>query len=319
MAAVNEPVGGALSAIGREPALPDDAQILKPPVITIPTIFRGGPYGPLDLGALSTLPGTWMGTGFNLISRPNQETTFFLELNATNETLTFTPISAPIPNRGSVQPDIAFNGVTYLQQVSDAVTRGGLHVEPGIWISLPETQDPAVPPSVIRLATIPHGNALLAQGQAFSLAGGPDIQPVSSTPIDHATGDPITDPVYLKQFQTTPLPSGIPAGAIANPNLVLIEAIAGLTITSTVVLQVSTTTEFAGDAGAIENVPFLVSNANATRMDATFWIESARLGDDGPQIALPAVHTAGHLELRWDRLAPHLGGNSRQAIDRTKS
>src|SRR5262245_41659348 len=76
------------------------------------------------LGPLSLLSGTWVGTGFNLIELPNMNQIqpgppppekFRLMLNATTETLTFSPIGGDIPNRGNAQPDIEFLGLHYLQ------------------------------------------------------------------------------------------------------------------------------------------------------------------------------------------------------------
>ena len=59
-----------------------------------------------NLGLLQHLPGTWIGTGFNLIARPQfapisgQTSDFFLELNLTQEILKFDLIRSAIPNRG---------------------------------------------------------------------------------------------------------------------------------------------------------------------------------------------------------------------------
>ena len=90
-----------------------------------------------DLGLLAELAGTWHGTGFNLIARPDREgkAPLFLELNQTQETLRFDPIASSIPNRGDAQDDIELFGLTYLQKISDAVTGGALHIEPGIWVT----------------------------------------------------------------------------------------------------------------------------------------------------------------------------------------
>lgn len=87
-----------------------------------------------NLGLLAELAGTWHGTGFNLVARPDFEdqSNFFLELNLTRETTIFTPISSSIPNRGFAQPDIELFGLTYLVQISDATIGGALHIEPGI-------------------------------------------------------------------------------------------------------------------------------------------------------------------------------------------
>lgn len=52
-----------------------------------------------NLGLLGDLPGTFIGTGFNLIARPNKQNNqpFFLEVNATQEILEFTNIGGDIP------------------------------------------------------------------------------------------------------------------------------------------------------------------------------------------------------------------------------
>jgi hypothetical protein len=76
------------------------------------------------LGPLVDLPGTWVGKGFNLISLPDKQggKDFRIAMNATLDQITFSPIGAPFPDRGSVQDDIEFSGVHYLQRVSDAAT-----------------------------------------------------------------------------------------------------------------------------------------------------------------------------------------------------
>jgi hypothetical protein len=278
----------------------------------MPAVFRASApvadAGP-DLGPLLELPGTWVGNGFNLISRPDQHDNkpFFLELNATRETLSFTEIGAPIPNRGSGQDDIFFLGVHYLQRISDAVTNGALHLEPGMWLNLPATTDPAAPASVARLATIPHGDALLAQGSSLTVAGPPQIAPVDSTPTFSAgpnAGQPVTG-AYLDPFTTTPLPPGIPDGAIANPNVVLTEAIAQQKILETTVLIISTSTQVGGTAGGIQNIPFVVQNANATAMSAIFWVEKVQ-SEDGTgtfmQLQYTQQVTLDFLGIAW----PHI-------------
>ncbi len=142
-----------------------------------------------NLGPLADLPGKWTGTGFNQIWRPHHATPpdpptqdRFLELNLTTETLEFDAIPGPIPNRGLLQGDISMFGVTYLQKVSDVVS-GGIHVEPGIWASIPATTNPAEGPTVARLASIPHGTTILAQGTSITVNGPPKIDDVSITPF----------------------------------------------------------------------------------------------------------------------------------------
>lgn len=134
----------------------------------------------VNLGLLRELAGTWKGSGFNLIARPDfhDQTDLYLQLNQTTETLQFTPIGSAIPNRGFGQDDIQLYGLTYLQQISDAGNDGALHIEPGIWITQPQTTFPpdTVPLAqqlVARMGSIPHGNAMLAAGVAAPFAGPP--------------------------------------------------------------------------------------------------------------------------------------------------
>lgn len=135
-----------------------------------------------NLGLLKNLGGTWRGKGFNLIARPDFQgaAPLYLQLNQTIETLTIDPIGSSIPNRGFGQDDIELFGLTYLQKISDASTGGALHIEPGIWVTQPETAYPdELPPAggqiIARMATIPHGNSVLAQGGATPFTGPPTL------------------------------------------------------------------------------------------------------------------------------------------------
>jgi hypothetical protein len=174
-----------------------------------------------DLGLLAELAGNWHGTGFNLVARPDfqDQTNLFLELNLTSETTKFDPISSSIPNRGFLQPDIELFGLTYLQKISDATTGGALHIEPGIWITQPATAEPFLSPPdggqlVSRMANIPHGNSLLAQGVATAFEGPPTISP-GANPI--AGGNPAFS--LFPSFNSTAidlapaLTAGAPLGA----------------------------------------------------------------------------------------------------------
>jgi len=116
------------------------------------------------LGLLADLKGTWTGAGFNVIWRPNskQGQDRFLELNLTEETLRFEEIPGPIPNRGLLQPDINMFGLWYLQTIADANIKengkpAGLHLEPGIWATVPQTDHPQeVPISTEAVAARRH-------------------------------------------------------------------------------------------------------------------------------------------------------------------
>lgn len=151
----------------------------------IPTV-RITPDNPTvlsQLGLLKDLAGTWYGEGFNLIARPDFEgkANLYLQLSQTREHLKIDPIGSAIPNRGFGQNDIELFGLTYLQKISDTFTGGALHIEPGMWVTQPATTYPpeTAPPGaqlIARMGTIPHGNALLAQGIAQHFAGPPTLK-----------------------------------------------------------------------------------------------------------------------------------------------
>jgi hypothetical protein len=284
------------------------------------------------LGPLAELPGTWVGNGFSLISLPDwhDNQPFRLQLNATKETLSFTVIGAPIPDRGSQQDDITFLGLHYFQLVSDAMTNENLHSEPGLWLNVPGTTAPQQGQTIVRLATIPHGNTLLAQGPSPStIDGRPLIGAVDSIPfwLDPVTGarQDITDPQYLSRFFSTPVPAGIPADAIANPNLVLIDAIKnnainGQKIVKTDVLSVSATPvggindSWTAPSGAppakqkaiggLVSIPFLATNAHPISFAATFWIETVEGADGSAFLQLQYSQTVilDFTDLKW----PHI-------------
>src|SRR3984957_2038692 len=157
------------------------------------------PPPPAPLGPLAAFAGDFVGNGFNTIFRPNNSVTptplpnplppgdNILELNLTSEELAFSKSLGAVPNRGTTpQGDIFLNGVPYLQTIDDITVHGesvGIHVEPGIWIHVPATKVPALGESVTRMASIPHGTTIEAQGTAVIVAGPPVIDPVDITPF----------------------------------------------------------------------------------------------------------------------------------------
>ena len=155
-----------------------------------------------NLGLLADLAGNWHGHGFNLIARPDHDGggPLFLELNQTDETLKIDPIGSPVPNRGFAMSDITLFGLTYLQKISDSVTGGALHIEPGIWITQPAITAPAEDPPpggqiIARMGNIPHGNSLLAQGSAINVPaltnGSFKFAPVNTAPFGVGTPMPL--------------------------------------------------------------------------------------------------------------------------------
>jgi hypothetical protein len=269
--------------------LNDDFVFRPLPAIKHPVHFPFPIANPL--GPLAELAGEWGGKGFNVIWRPNHTPPgqdHFLELNLTLDSINFTAISGAIPNRGLLQPDINMFGLTYLQQISDANLDAGLHIEPGIWAVAPVTTDPVEPATVVRMASIPHGTTILAQGTASTSAGPPVIPNNNILPF--FIGDPPATILFPEQNLGTPTafrspPAqivGITQSMVDNPNSVLQDAIAGQTILTTTTLQIATQPAAPVTAGGgTANTAFLAGtaggpNALSFSIAATFWIETVK-------------------------------------------
>jgi hypothetical protein len=198
-----------------------------PPGFGPPRYQQGSITTALQLGPLASLAGSWKGTGFNAIWRPdnraaeptkspNSVIRRFLELNKTSETLDFHVIPGAVPNRGlEPQPDLMLYGLHYLQRVTDAnpsdfdTSGQALHIEPGFFMNVPASgvnldEPPPYPPTVVnngptivRLASIPHGVTVVMQGS------NPGTTPTLGPPTIHS--------IY-------PIP-GLPAFTPASPAL----------------------------------------------------------------------------------------------------
>jgi hypothetical protein len=262
------------------------------------------PASPPPLGPLDAFVGTWNGMGFNTIFRPQNQTfplpipapgDNLLELNLTSETLSFNASLGSIPNRGMLQDDLFMNGVPYVQSINDVTNPApptGIHFEPGIWLSVPATTDPQEPISVARMASIPHGTTIIAQGVVLPTTNGPpNIQPVDITPFPIGGGAPIRFPSQTAATQATAripqdltpwLNAGtITQGLLDDPNQMLRKAISVQKILSTTTMIVSTNPKSPLFGGGTSNIAFLLgnaagnpANANAIQMDAIFWIET---------------------------------------------
>ena len=267
----------------------------------------GLPAPPPPLGPLAAFVGDWVGNGFNLIFRPDSTVTptplpdpvtsdNILELNLTSESLSFARNLGSVPNRGTTpQGDIFLNGVPYVQTVNDITNRGenvGIHFEPGIWIHVPSTTVPPEGETVVRMAAIPHGATIEAQGTFVSFAGPPTINPVDITPF--LTANPATKIKFPSQTASAPgtaripqdLSSFIAAGTITqalldDPNTLLRNHISKQKITNTTALVISTAPPPLPFGGGVDNIAFLLGqaaatapNAQALQMAAIFWIET---------------------------------------------
>ena len=134
------------------------------------------------LGPLAAFTGTFVGNGFNTIFRPKHTgLDNLLELNLTSETLSFTKSLGQVPNRGMVQDDVGLNGVPYIQSIkdiNDPENPKDIHFEPGLWMFVGATTEPALGPTLTRMASIPHGTTFTAQGTSNTEPGKPSIPKV---------------------------------------------------------------------------------------------------------------------------------------------
>jgi hypothetical protein len=316
-----------MSNISLEPALvrPSGFRIRE---VSSYTTLRDRLTSVPPLGPLSAFTGTFQGSGFNTIFRPDKgsptqlpipvtNSDNLLELNLTLETLSFSPSLGSVPNRGEVQPDIFLNGVPYLQTISDVTVPSqpvGIHVEPGLWMAVPATTDPTEGTTVVRMASIPHGTTIEAQGTSFTISGKPTIAAVDITPFP--IGQPnnkITFPSQTASNKDTAripqdLTSFVAAGTITqamldDPNTLLRNHIASQTITSTTVITISTAPAAPLFGGGTDNIAFLLGNssasapnADAVQMQAVFWIETVEFTIEvpvfepgQPPLIIPAV------------------------------
>jgi hypothetical protein len=307
-----------------------------------------------DLGPLANFVGKWRGSGFNTIFRPNNPITptplpiplptsdNILELNLTSESLAFSPSLGSVPNRGTdPQKDIFLNGVPYLQTVNDVTNPGqsiGIHVEPGLWMIVPQTNVPNINQStVFRMGSIPHGTTIEAQGIFVTKPGPPTIEPVDITPFKIGNfADKVPFPsqtaadgntARIPQDLTPFINNGtITQAILTDPNTILRNIIAQQKITSTTTIIVSTLPadpQFGvnppGFGGGTDNIAFLegdaaitTPNADAFLMKAIFWIETVEhtifipgLKPNGPPLILsPEIRIPGHPGISFSIFPP---------------
>ena len=279
---------------------------------------KAAPTPAPSLGPLAAFSGTFRGKGFNTIFRPDTGTPTklpvpatddnLLELNLTAETLSFSPSLGAVPNRGEVQADINLNGVPYLQVINDVTIAGqntGIHFEPGLWMAVPATSDPAEGTTFMRMASIPHGTTVLAQGKAATANGKPTFPVVPITPFSIGSapnsGSPFPSQtaaaagtVRIPQDLTPFITAGtITQAMLNNPVSLLSTHLTGLNVTSNTAITVSTRPTPPLFGGGNNNMAFLMGDAHATSpnaqaatMEATFWIETVEYTIQVPVHAL---------------------------------
>jgi len=243
-----------------------------------------------DLGPLKLLPGEWKsvpGHGWNMIALPFADGPFNYRVlvNSFDEELKFSLVDKAIPNRGlrrndsgAVESDQFLASLDYEQMITQTDSADfpesglagdpglAIHHEPGLWLHMDNEITNGF--DLARLATIPHGNSLLALGSSTEMKGGPNIPMIRGLPIGTVPVDLDTNP-YLapyKHFHDNPFKGVYDP---TNPTALLSKANDGVDIVKTTTLIVDTEAE----TGGIKNIPFITKQANASAMKSTFWIE----------------------------------------------
>jgi hypothetical protein len=254
-----------------------------------------------ELGPLSQLPGTWSNTpglpghGWNMIALPfggpaAAPFNYRLLVNQYNEDLKFTLIDSRVPNRGiravpggveeADQFVVTLDYVQSIKQIkADDFPESGLagefnqdiHHEPGLWLNMTNEVTDGV--NIGRLASVPHGDSLLALGSSEVLNGPPVIPDYSGLPIGGPTD--LSNP-YLGPYKH--FHDNLFEGVFdpVNPNDLLKVANQDVNIVRTTKLEVDTTVY----SGGIHNIPFVVKQANAAQMKSIFWIQELDEADD---------------------------------------
>ncbi|HEX8212465.1 MAG TPA: heme-binding protein [Longimicrobium sp.] len=301
------------------------AEAVTPQPMPLEMLSNRGAPPPPNLGPLEQLLGVWTarGTGWNMIALPFQKAPaapagfkFRLLMNQYDEDLRFTFVDDDVPNRGLKRPgspdsDQFIATLDYQQKIAqvfaeDRPDSGGLagkpglpiHHEPGLWLyeknrraredQIKGDVVSEVELDVARLASIPHGNSVLALGSSGRHKGMPPIPPVSGLPsgrfedvlspdYDFKT-DPYLEPYkhYIDHpFMGNVTVPGFPGFSPADMNEILRFANKGVNIVRTTTLTVDTDVK----SGGISNIPFSVREAEPVSMKSTFWIQELKEKD----------------------------------------
>ncbi|WP_370281290.1 heme-binding protein [Pseudooceanicola sp.] len=256
------------------------------------------------------------GRGWNLIALPFAEAgarrNYRVLMNQYNEVLEFKFIDDSVPNRGITQETPTQNAdqrvaaLDYQQMIAqikaeDASVSGTagdpelpIHHEPGFFLHMKDQTINGF--DIARLATIPHGDAAAALGRAAAFDGPPSIPPLSGFPegvapniaaaVHQATEDSYLFPYrhFIDQpFKGVIGDAGFPGFGPDDTNLLL-----RLGMPPNVVRTTELVLETDVMEGGINNIPFIVRQANPTLMRSTFWImELDEMDADGdPRLVL---------------------------------
>ena len=288
-----------------------------------------GSTGDEEVSLIELLRGTWVSQaqGWNLIALPlSAPGEFRLLMNQYGETLSFNGPDKGVPNRG-VTPDpggktqdpndethqlidaISYEQVVVQKEVEDFPVsnlreKNGnpIHHEPGFFLQflnhIPvghteedgEEDGEEVELKIARLATIPHGNSVLAMGTVQSnIDGAPKISDENALP-ERINTDVQNNP-YLapyKHFEDNRFfgnvprtVAGFPGFFPTNANAILQFANPGDLVKRTTILHFDTKFRNAQLTGIpISNIPFVTREADTTEVHATFWVMELHKSDE---------------------------------------
>ncbi|MFO7826484.1 MAG: heme-binding protein [Cyclobacterium sp.] len=291
-------------------------------------------HAPADedaLGPLKQLTGVWTnvphlpGHGWNMIALPfikeGSSLNYRLLLNQYNEKNAFGLVDKGVPNRGvdlnePENTDQFVATLDYDQSITQIAAMDfpesgeagppdlPIHHEPGLFLHMTNLATTGF--DIARLGSIPHGNSVLALGKARTIDGAPTIPQESGLPL----GFKKLDNPYLapyKHFHEN-LFKGVFDPTI--PNDLLTKANEGVAIVKTTELTFDSTFE----SGGISSIPFIKKQANATKMNATFWIQELADKDSNgdPILRLQYTQTVilNFFGIDW----PHVSVNTLQKV-----
>jgi hypothetical protein len=169
-----------------------------------------------------------------------------------------------------------------------------IHFETGMWLNIRNQMTNNL--NIARMSSIPHGDSVLAMGSSSEHDGAPIIDDISGLPDEYLTlgsnlSDKFKDPqsgevlnpadmddalrtefdkkFYLAPYQHFELNPFKGHFDPVYPNRFLEQVNQDVHIVKTTTLEVDTSLQ----SGGILNTPFIVKNAEASDMKATFWIQ----------------------------------------------